>query len=218
MQTNIKNDVKSIQHITYEVYKLSGQALALIDNEDIDNEKLVNVLDNMSAQFEKSTIELRNLCENARPNVETGFKKLPALTIRTTGNVRVNEYGWLHIELNALLPHSRFQSSDYLTDTIVRLFDEYEHRGKSLPRFEQAVMVIDEHCDINSRKIYDQDNKGWKSVTNAIKGRAVIDDDQFTLGLALISTRSQTPACHIYLLPPYELSDFFYLKHTDGLN
>ena len=110
MNKNIKNDVKSIQHITYEAYKLSEQALALLDNEDIDNEKLANVLDNMSAQFEKSTITLRNLCENVRPNVETGFKKLPALTIRTTGNVRVNEYGWLHIELNALLPHSRFQS------------------------------------------------------------------------------------------------------------
>ena len=215
---NKNNDLKTIQHLTCEAYMLSGQVSALLDNDDIDNEKLATILDDMSDKFEKSVITLRNLCEKARPNVETGFRKPPLPTIEIAGNARINEYGWLHIELNALLPHCRFQSSDYLTDTIVRLLDEYEHRsGKSLPRFEEAIMIIDEHCDIDSRTIYDQDNKGWKSISNAIKGRLIKDDDQFTLGIALISTRSQTPACHIYLLPSNDAGDFFFMKHNGNL-
>ena len=164
MNTDILGDLKAIQQITFDAQKLSGRALALLENGDADNAKLAQTLDDLSGQFEKSTVKLRNLCEKARPNVETGFKKPPPPTIKIAGNVRVNEHGWLHIELNTLLPHCKFQHATYLTDTITRLLDEYEYRGgdiapRPLPRFETAMMVIDEHCDIDSRAIYDQDNK-----------------------------------------------------------
>ena len=58
---------------------------------------------------------------------------------------------------------------------------------------------------------------GFKAVSNAIKGRLINDDDQFTLGIVLISTRAQIPACHVYLLPPDNISDFFYMKDNGML-
>ena len=164
MKNDLINDLKSIQQIVFDAQKLSGRALALLDNGDADSVKMTRVLDELSGRFEKSTIDLRNLCEKVRPNVEIGIRKPPLPTIKIAGSARVNEHGWVHIELNALLPHCRFQSAEYVTDTIARLLDEYEHRGRDiaprpLPRFNRAIMVIDEHCDIDARTIYDQDNK-----------------------------------------------------------
>ena len=37
--------------------------------------------------------------------------------------------------------------------------------------FERAMLMIDEHTAMEGRHIFDQDNKGWKAVSNAIKGR-----------------------------------------------
>ena len=36
--------------------------------------------------------------------------------------------------------------------------------------------------------MFDQDNKGWKAIPNALKGLVVEDDDQQSLELALLST------------------------------
>jgi hypothetical protein len=75
--------------------------------------------------------------------------------------------------------------------------------------------VIDEHCNVESRTVYDQDNKGWKAIPNALKGRVIKDDDQFTLSVHLTSTYSAETACHIYLLPQSEVGDFFYAKYEN---
>ena len=40
------------------------------------------------------------------------------------------------------------------------------------------MLIIDEHTAMEGRHIFDQDNKGWKAVSNAIKGRLIPDDDQ----------------------------------------
>ena len=61
--------------------------------------------------------------------------------------------------------------------------------------------MIDEHCDIAARQVYDQDNKAWKAISNALKGRVVADDDQYSLGVCLLSRRSSEAECHIYVLP-----------------
>jgi len=37
------------------------------------------------------------------------------------------------------------------------------------------MLIIDEHCGIDGRYIFDQDNKGYKAVSNAIKGRLIPD-------------------------------------------
>ncbi len=93
------------------------------------------------------------------------------------GSVEVNENGWLHITLNTLLPHCKYQTSPYLKDTIIRLLSNYQLNGGALPFYSAAMLVIDEHCNIDSRQVFDQDNKGWKAIPNALKGLVIADDD-----------------------------------------
>ncbi|MCM1148855.1 MAG: hypothetical protein NC319_02045 [Butyricicoccus sp.] len=98
---------------------------------------------------------------------------------------------------------------------MIRLLDEYENGGSVLPYYKQALIVIDEHSDVPRRKVYDQDNKGWKAISNAIKGR-LIPDDQYTLGVALLSTRSSENVCHITLMDRADAADFFSYMHSNG--
>lgn len=139
---------------------------------------------------------------------------LPAVEV--AGSVEEFGYGWLHIMLHTLLPHCRYQTPGWLSDTIRRLLDGYEACGKRLPFYSRALLVIDEHTGIEGRHIYDQDNKGWKAVSNAIKGRIIPDDDQHTLAVTLLSTRTKVEeCCHITLLPLEDAHDFFAAHSSD---
>ena len=80
---------------------------------------------------------------------------------------------WLHIRLNTLLPHCRFQPPGWLTDTIRRLLDHYETQGKILPRYKRALLVIDEHSSIGGRHVFDQDNKGLEGGQQRPQGRVI---------------------------------------------
>ncbi len=213
--SSIRDDMKTIQSTISEAQLMCGRMLAALDTGS-GGTMLASDLDKMSSYFERSAVLLRNLCEKHRPESEFPDSKpvLPAISL--TGEAEVNEYGWLHITLNTLLPHCRFQTPVWLRDTITRLLDEYERRDRrKLPRFERAALVIDEHCNIESRTIYDQDNKGWKAIPNALKGRVLRDDDQFSLSVSLITTKSDTPACHIYLFPQEDTGDFFFMKYEN---
>ena len=68
-----------------------------------------------------------------------GVLESPAAAIEVGDGVIAS---WLHIQLNTLLPHCRYQTSDWLSDTIHRLLDEYESGGSKLPFFKEAMLVI----------------------------------------------------------------------------
>ena len=205
----VKKEMKNIQSIIFESYKASGNLLALLDSRGAGKGAVALALDKMAGQYESGAVMLRNLCESIHPGPARVGNKPILPNLHIAGKAEANSYGWLHMELNALLPNCRFQTPIYLRDTVTRLLDEYERSGKTLPRYDNAMLIIDEHCDIDSRRIFDQDNKGWKAIPNALKGRLIKDDDQFTLGVALISTRSKEAACHIYLIPREDAGDFF---------
>lgn len=210
---NPKEAIKQIQALTYGAYQASGQVAALIGASRPEN--MAEALEQTAARMEQGTVHLRALCESCLPPVPAVGQK-PALSpLDAAGKVEVNEFGWLHIQLNTLLPHCRYQTSDWLSDTIRRLLDEYEAGGSELPFFKEAVLVIDEHCAVKGRHIFDQDNKGYKAVSNAIKGRLIPDDDQHTLALALLSTRSELDVCHITLLDMVDVADFFAYRSGD---
>ena len=178
-------------------------------------ERIQRTLERTSSQMECAALAVRKLCERHSPGVG-GYGSRPVLPrMETAGFVEQFGYGWLHIQLNTLLPHCRYQTSDWLCDTIRRLLDEYESGGGKLPFFKEAMLVIDEHCGIKGRHIFDQDNKGWKVVSNAIKGRLIPDDDQHTLSLALLSSRSEIDVCHITLLDMADVADFFAYRSGD---
>ena len=122
-----------------------------------------------------------------------------------TGGIEVTREGWLHIQLNALLPHCKYGSVSAVEDAIHTLLNGYFGR---LPHFERAFLFIDEYSNRETQNVYDQDNKGWKSVGNALKGRIYPDDDQYTLSICLLSKQSKDAVCHIYVTPQEDGSRF----------
>ena len=126
-----------------------------------------------------------------------------------TGAPRQNDYGEPVHRLNTLLPHCRFQTPNWLSDTIRRLLDDYERSGGTLPYFKSgAILCIDEYSSIESRTVYDQDNKGYKAVSNALKGRLFPDDNQYDLGLVLLSRKSGENVTHITVMDMEDLAQF----------
>lgn len=209
---DVKEIVKQIEFITYGAYGASGQVAALLGEPDSRPEAVAKALENTAARLERGAVELRTICESSMPPVSSMGQKPTLAPLDIAGQVEVNEFGWLHIQLNTLLPHCRFAPPLWLTDTITRLLDQYEGRRGKLPLLDHALLVIEELCDVDSRQVYDEDNKGWKAVSNAIKGRLVKDDDQFSLSLCLLARRSPEKVCHIYVLPVQDAGDFFFMR------
>lgn len=209
----MKQDIARIQELAGKAFSATGGLAALADSTSPG--RLQKALEETSGVFERSALELRRLCEKHSPGVG-GYGNRPILPrMETSGFVEQFGYGWLHIQLNTLLPHCRYQPSEWLSDTIRRLLDDYEAGGSQLPFFQKAMLVIDEHCGVDGRHIFDQDNKGFKVVSNAIKGRLVPDDDQFTLAVALISEKSELNVCNITLLDLSDAADFFAARSGD---
>ena len=201
--------ISEMQEDIFHFYVLA-KSLPAVQEDTKPPDNYLRKLDELAAKYESSIVNLRNYREQhyQAATSESGKPMLIPHTI--AGRIEINEFGWLHIELDSLLPHCRYSTPVYLTDTITRLLDEYERTQRRLPRLDTAALVIDEHCDIDSRIVYDQDNKGYKAIPNALKGRLITDDDQFHLHLHLISTRSKKTACHIWLLRQDEVGEFFY--------
>lgn len=168
MTEKLKSDAKIIHSMLQQSYQTSGMLLATLEAPTSSPEIVSKLIDVMCSQVERGVVEMRNLCENDRPNelVELGKPSLPYRDI--AGSVDVDRWGWLHIKLNTLLPNCRFATPAYLTDTIIRLLDDYEKQGCSLPRFDRAMLIIDEHCSVSSRTVFDQDNSATRSYTNTI--------------------------------------------------
>ena len=212
---DLRKDTARMSELMAGAAHQAGVLAALAEGSQLSPEKLQKELELASARFEHTAVEMRKLCEKHCPGVG-GYGDGPELPrMETAGFVEQFGYGWLHIQLNTLLPHCRYRPSEWLSDTIRRLLDEYESGGSKLPYFKHAMLVIDEHCGIKGRHIFDQDNKGYKVVSNAIKGRLIPDDDQHTLALALLSCKSEIDVCHITLLDITDVADFFAYRSGD---
>lgn len=152
MQT-VKKMIQHIQTITYNAYKSSSQAAALLKAQAVPPGAMAKALERTATQMEQGTVELRALCERCLPDLPAIGQKpaLPALDV--AGSINRNEFGWLLIELNTLLPHCRFSTPLWLTDTITRLLDQHERRHGKLPMLDRALLVIEEFCDLDSRQV-----------------------------------------------------------------
>ena len=214
--TDFKKDMARIQTLVGSAFSATGGLVALSDGGVMSGPKLQQTLEQTAAEFEKAALELRALCEKHSPGKGGYGKRLPAPFCAAAGHVEKLGYSWLHIQLNTLLPHCRYQTPLWLSDTIRRLLDNFETGGNTVPYFrERAMLVIDEHSGVSGRRVFDQDNKGWKAVCNALKGRAIPDDDQYTLSVSLLATPSTENVCHITLMDLRDASDFFALHSGD---
>lgn len=181
-------------------------------------EKCNTLLDAAMQQIELCCIDMRLLCERTRPylpDLRFGTVKYNHKAIY--GEVNLMDNGWLDIRLNALLPHCKIVGgTQYVSDTIIRLLNHFRQDGGEVPHFEKAYLAIVEHCPENCTGAFDHDNKGFKGVINALKGRVFQDDNQFELAMGLFTVVDEDPHCHIYVMPFEEAGDFHY-QLTDGM-
>lgn len=202
----VKSDLKAVQEKAISTIQA---ILKIMMAEVFTPRYLENKMNDIIQCAEDTCISARNAYEkyNRLYPYEEKLKLKQKTATQTAGEIELTAEGWVHIRLNSLLPHCKYKNNTYLFDTLKRLFEEFE---KPLPRFDKAFMAIVEYCDYDSRRVYDQDNKGWKMIANAIKGRLIEDDDQFHLDIGLFAKYSQDLACHIYILPEINLNDFMY--------
>ena len=213
---DMKRDLIHIQELVGNAFSVTGSLVALTDGAQMNPNKLQKTLEQTMEHFERSTLELRQLCERYSPGVG-GFAHKPVLPAAdVAGSVESFGYGWLHITLHTLLPHCRYMPATWLTDTVRQLLTAYMQRTNFRLHFKQMLLVIDEHSDVDGRHVFDQDNKGWKAVSNALKGLVIDDDDQYHLSVHMMSSRSAENVCHISLVLPESEEEFFRF-HRKGI-
>ena len=195
-----QDTIKQIQAIAFDAYKTTGRVAALLDGGGDGNRSLAQEMSAAAFRLERGTVAFRRLCEQCQTLPPETAKDAPP-----------------QIRLNTLLPHCRYDAPIWLSDTVARALDRYEAAHARLPMLEHALLIIDEHCEIDARRVYDQDNKGWKAIANAIKGRLIPDDDQYSLGVCLLSRRLPQNVCHIYLIPEQDAGDFLTLRAENYL-
>ena len=152
---SLKQDVARMQELIAGAFQQAGGLAVLAGSGQPDTERLQKTLEQTAAQLERAALELRRLCETHSPGAG-GYGVRPAAPVmEASGLVETFGYGWLHIQLNTLLPHCRFQTPEWLTDTIRRLLDEYESGGSELPwsdTFEEAFPPADDSgCSFHPR-------------------------------------------------------------------
>ena len=208
-------ETKKIQSVIAKASQKAGALSALSDGGKMSREKLQLTLEETAYFFEAATLHLRALCETQMPGIG-GYGRRDGLEFQLpSGHIEIAGAGWVHMQIDTLLPHCRYMPATWLTDTVRQLLTAYMQRTNFRLHFKQMLLVIDEHSDVDGRHVFDQDNKGWKAVSNAIKGRVIPDDDQYTLSVAMLSTRSCQNVCHITVLDMKDAPDFFSARSGD---
>lgn len=209
---NLKNELKYVQNQLIDaIQAVSKVSMSESKSEHVIDKRLGDILDTV----ESACVTARCVIDKYRimKPVNENLKKEKIIS-KVIGEIEVTAEGWVHIKLNTLLPNCRFKTNSYIQDTLRRLIGECEQK---LPMFDKAFLAIVEYCNYENREVFDQDNKSWKMIPNAIKGRVIKDDEQFRLDIGLFSKMSDTPACHIYVIPEIQLREFMDYLSNDLL-
>ena len=88
-----RQDLIHIQELVVTAFSATGSLVALTDGGPMNPNKLQKTLEQTMDQFERSTLELRRLCERYSPGI-AGFAHKPVLpTIEVAGSVEEFGYG-----------------------------------------------------------------------------------------------------------------------------
>ena len=168
----LKRDMARIQTLVGDAFNQTGGLVALSDGGQMAPEKLQRTLEQTMDHFERSTLELRRLCETYSPGAGGYQRRRPPSNpcSRIRGTVRI----WLapHRTQHIAVPIAAIRPRPGSAIPSTRLLDDYERAGCKLPYFQRAMLVIDEHSSTEGRHIYDSDNKGWKAVSQCAQGPA----------------------------------------------
>lgn len=205
----MSNELKRIRQLLYDAEKNIEFAQGCQAPE-----KISALIDTALQKMETACMDTRRYAEQTRPVTPYEPEKTEVFYSKEIyGDVTLMDTGWLHIKLNTLLPNYKgIGGTQYVSDTITRLLDKFQKDGGKLPMFDKAFLAIMEHCNFECSEVFDHDNKGFKAVQNALKGRLFPDDDQFELSLGLFTVLDPEMSCHIYIVPESDASDFMFQK------
>ncbi len=84
--------IQQIQAITYDAYKSSGQAAALLKAQTCPPEAMAKTLERTATQMERGTVELRALCERCLSGLPAIGQKPVLPTLDIAGSIEANEF------------------------------------------------------------------------------------------------------------------------------
>ena len=153
-------EMKKIQSVVSRALQKANTLAALVDGGKMSREKLQLTLEETAYFFESATLYLRALCETQMPGAG-GYGRRDGLEFQLpSGHIEIAGAGWVHMQLDTLLPHCRYMPATWLTDTVRQLLTAYTQHTNFRLHFKQMLLVIDEHSDVYGRHVFDQDNKG----------------------------------------------------------
>jgi hypothetical protein len=178
------------------------------ENADVTNlDKVKQTLSSANYEIESASLGILELCKRADADLSGGFLDLASGFIEQMGN------DWLRIRLNMPLPNTHNNRGiKTVSNTINNLLNGYTQCQGSLPQYTNTFVAIIEHRKRGGGGVlstFDHDNKGFKAVPNALKGRVFGDDNQFEMSLGLFTRESADDIfTEIYVLPMSDLPTF----------
>ncbi|MCL2637508.1 MAG: hypothetical protein FWD48_03975 [Oscillospiraceae bacterium] len=205
------NREKLLRHSS-NAKRLSAEGLGLIslDGKMAKSkfERAIYELDSMREKLKQYISDF----EETQVNNELAdmLKKDSDCNTSASGSVEIIGESWLHLRIEMLLPSDKNHVEiRRLSNTVTKLLDLQSEYAGYLPQYEQALLVIIEHTSPEKAQSYDHDNKGYRAIPNALKGRIFDDDNQFTMSLGLFSVHEENdPHCDIYVIPVEDIADF----------
>ena len=134
---NRENDLRTLQQLTEDA-AVDARKLMLLAN-SLKPDDLQQQLEELCSGFEDAALQVRRLCERQMPGTGGYRRGKNMRPLEVAGFVERIGIDWLHIRINTLLPHCRFQPPTWLTSTLTELLDAYEHLSTdSLPYVDRA--------------------------------------------------------------------------------
>ena len=118
-------EVKKIQSVIAKASQKAGALSALSDGGKMSREKLQLTLEETAYFFEAATLHLRALCETQMTGIG-GYGRRDGLEFQLpSGHIEIAGAGWVHMQIDTLLPHCRYMPATWLTDTVRQLLTAY---------------------------------------------------------------------------------------------
>ena len=133
-------EAKKIQSVITKASQKASALSALADGGKMSREKLQLTLEETAYFFESATLHLRTLCETQMPGIG-GYGRRDGLEFQLpSGHIEIAGAGWVHMQLDTLLPHCRYMPATWLTDTVRQLLSAYMQHTNFRLHFKQMLL------------------------------------------------------------------------------
>ena len=132
-------ETKKIQSVIAKASQKAGALSALSDGGKMSREKLQLTLEETAYFFEAATLYLRQICEAQMPGAG-GYGRRDGLEFQLpSGHIEIAGAGWVHMQIDTLLPHCRYMPATWLTDTVRQLLTAYMRHTNFRLHFKQML-------------------------------------------------------------------------------